>query len=574
MSVAPPSFMPPLVGALGLAIGVSLTIQRLKIPYTVALAGAGIIVGSIGALVFDTLDTSGAGALSADLILFLILPPLLFEGATKMDARELKRNWRTVSMLAVPSVILNTVIIGGIIWLLVWQGDGSRLMYALLLGAILAPTDPVSVLATFKEAGAPHRLATIVEGEALFNDGTGVVVFSVLLSLVIEAGQSAGITTTVLTGIGQFLLTVLVGAAVGAGLGMVANSALDWTDDHLVEVTISVATAFGAFLVAEQLHGSGVIAVVIAGLMVGSYGKIEKMTPQARVALDGFWEQVAFVINSVLFILLGFEVIQRVEAVGQRAVMLAFASIIAASIARLVIYPKMRLTPYTGEEAIPNSWHHIVYLSGLRGSVSLALLLLVAHISQHPEPGTTAFPPDIYADIFVMVASVVLFTLLVQGPMISWLIKKLGIIHGSDGRSEEFEEALATIVADEAALRELSRLEAAGLASKGAMARLKPEAQGRLLLAQDKLRELIEDPVFASRLSARTEARVLAAAQSALEDAEIVGLISGHTGSDMRWLINTDLALILRSEDAGGEVPLPKAKVAKSDPLTTLTESD
>ena len=158
--------------------------------------------------------------------------------------------------------------------------------------------------------------------------------------------------------------------------------------------------------------------------------------------------------------------------------------------------------------------------------------------------------------------------------MIAWLIKKLGIIHGSDGRSEEFEEALATIFADEAALRELARLERAGLASKGAMARLKPEAQGRLRLAQDRLNELIVDPVFASRLSARTEARVLDAAQSALEDAEIVGLISGHAGSDMRWLINTDLALLLRSEEAGGEVPLPRAKVAKSDPLTTLAESD
>ncbi len=564
MSVLPPPFMPPLVGALALAIVVALLIRPFRLPYTVALAGAGMLVGLLGAAAFDSLDTEGA--LSANLILFVILPPLLFDGASKMDARALKQNWRAVLMLAVPSVIINTIVIGTIVWVIIWSADPSYFLYAILVGSILAPTDPVSVLATFKEAGAPHRLSTIVEGEALFNDGTGVVLFQVILALVLTEGQ-VGLSETLVSGVAQFLMVVLVGAGVGALTGMVANTTLDWTENHLLEVTVSVATAFGSFLLAEQFHGSGVIAVVVAGLVVGSIGKVERMTPQARVALDHFWEQIAFVINSVLFILIGFEIVQRMQTAGMRTIPLALTAIGAASLARLVVYPKLALSPKVGDHEVPKEWRHVIYVSGLRGSVSLALLLILAHLVH-----TGDFDHGIYDDIFLMVSSVVLFTLLIQGPIITPLIKRLGIAHGDDGRSEEWERAIATLVAERASLSEFDRLAAAGLVTaEGGMA-LRASARKRQDLAKTTLLNLASDPDFSQRLNARTEARLRAAAQRAVADAEIVGLVSGDVGGSVRWSIDTELALLLTSEAASGEIPMPYAKIPSSDPLLHLSE--
>jgi len=125
------------------------------------------------------------GILSAQTILYLILPPLLFDGASKLSFGAFRRNWRITSLLAVPSVVVSMFVIGGIVWLVFWQGDPDKLLFALLLGAVLAPTDPVSVLALFKDCAAPHQLATIVESESLFNDGTGVVLFQVMLALLL-----------------------------------------------------------------------------------------------------------------------------------------------------------------------------------------------------------------------------------------------------------------------------------------------------------------------------------------------------------------------------------------------------
>ena len=317
MSATPPVYLGPILAALVVAITVALLIRKLKMPYTISLVIAGLVLGLFSKYK-DEYDLSLEGILSAEVILFLILPPLLFDGASKLDWGSFKRIWRITSILAVPGVIINMMVIGVLVWYLVWDANPDMMLFSLLLGAILAPTDPVSVLALFKECGAPHRLSAMVESESLFNDGTGVVMFQVMLALVIASltGESSTIGSVLISGIAMFLQMVIIGAMVGGALAYGSNLALRWTENHLLEVTISVALAFGSFFVAEQFHGSGVIAVVVAGMVLGNAGKHQEMTPQARVALDNFWEMIAFLINSILFLLIGFEIINRVSLNG------------------------------------------------------------------------------------------------------------------------------------------------------------------------------------------------------------------------------------------------------------------
>jgi CPA1 family monovalent cation:H+ antiporter len=505
------------------------------------------------------------GILSAQTILFLILPPLLFDGASKLSFEAFRRNWRITILLAVPTVVASMFIIGGIIWFAVWHGDPDKLLFALLLGAVLAPTDPVSVLALFKDCGAPHQLSTIVESESLFNDGTGVVLFQVMLALLLAMlyGETSGIGSTLLQGGLMFLQMVVIGAVVGAALAFAANQALVWTRNHLLEVTVTVALAFGSFLAAEHFHGSGVIAVVIAGMMVGNIGKITAMTPQARVSLDHFWEMVAFLMNSVLFLLIGFEMMSRIS-ISSNAILAAAVAIIATLVARLAIYPACAaVTKWSPDSDIPMSWRHVIFWGGLRGSIPLALLLILLDVMiTHPEgvfsmgAGTLT---AIYDEMLLMAFSVVLFTLIVQGMTITPLMKRLGVGQDSDGRTDRFEHAIAVLMSSGAALSELERMKSHSLAPDDQIDDAIVSEQERIEEAQKELNELTEDDDFRDRLKGRLEARMLAIRQAALTDAEMQGLISEHTSHEMRWKLDTDLTLLLHDDSLQGEVPLPQA---------------
>jgi CPA1 family monovalent cation:H+ antiporter len=545
-----------------MAIMVALAIRRFNMPYTIALVIAGLVLGLMSR--FDDLfSIELSGILSAEVILFLILPPLLFDGASKLSFHSFKRNWRLTILLAVPAVIISMFSIGLIIWVLIWQGDPEMFLFALLLGAVLAPTDPVSVLALFKECGAPHQLSTIVEGESLFNDGTGVVLFQVMAALVAASlmGDSSSLGSTLLEGALKFVQMVVIGSVVGAAIAFAANTALVWTRNHLLEVTITVAVAFGSFLLAEHFHGSGVIAVVVAGMMVGNIGKLQAMTPQARVGLDHFWEMVAFLMNSVLFLLIGFEMMERIEPSGD-ALLMILVAILAATIARLSIYPMCEIvTRWSPDSDIPKPWRHVIFWGGLRGSIPLALMLiLLDQWILHPDAELAAnLPSGVYDEMLLMAFSVVLFTLLVQGMTITPLMKKLGVGQDADGNTEKFEIAVATLMSSGAALLELQRMKEMGLAPVEQLDEAIASEKSRIDESRELLEELKSDESFKDRMQGRLDARLLAIRQRAVDDAERQGLISEHISLELRWKLDTDLTLLLEEAGLLGEVPLPQA---------------
>ena len=564
MSAVPPAYLAPILVALFSAICVALFIRKLNMPYTIALVITGLLLG-LFAQVQSQISFDLDGILTAEIILFLILPPLLFDGASKLDWGSFKRIWRLTSLLAVPGVILNMFVIALITWVLVWGADSEMFLFALLLGAILAPTDPVSVLALFKECGAPHRLSAMVESESLFNDGTGVVMFQVVLSLVIASlsGDTTGLGTTLLSGAAMFAQMVIIGGAVGGCLAYVSNLALRWTENHLLEVAVTVTLAFGSFFLAETFHGSGVIGVVVAGMVLGNTGKHDEMTPQARVALDNFWEMVAFLINSILFLLIGFEIINRVEFTSS-IIMLSFTAIFASLVARLAVYPiGWFVTEKTHDSNVPFAWRHVLFWGGLRGSIPLALMLILLDLwITHPADSLVddaSLLASVYDEILVMSFAVVLWTLIVQGLTIKPLMKKLGVGDSADGLSHDFEKNIGILVKCSAALDELDRMLELGITKQEIVDKQKEKLTVQKDEALENLQNIIKQEQFQSRLEGRIEARLKAIQQSAISRAERSGLLSTHVGAELRWKLDTELTLLLEKEDLKSEVPLPKA---------------
>jgi CPA1 family monovalent cation:H+ antiporter len=218
----------------------------------------------------------------------------LFEAAFHLNLTELRRNVATITILAVPGVILTMLVVGGMLVI----GPGMALGIALVFGALIAATDPVSVVAIFRQLGAPKRLESLLEGESLFNDGTAVVLFGIALAALDIAEFN------LLDGIADFFIVAGGGIAIGFLFGWIVQQLIGLIDDHLVETTLTTLLAFGSYLVAEQFHVSGVLAVVMAGLINGNLSQ-KGMSPTTRIVVLNFWEYVAFLANSAIFLLIG-----------------------------------------------------------------------------------------------------------------------------------------------------------------------------------------------------------------------------------------------------------------------------
>jgi CPA1 family monovalent cation:H+ antiporter len=347
-------------------------------------------------------------------VLHGMLAFLLFAGAIHVNLDELGREWLTISLLAILGTLISTCIVGGVTWLVLgWLGLGIPFLHALLFGALISPTDPIAVLGIMKSVGASRQLEVQVAGESLFNDGLGVVIFLVLLQLSGldgTAGSAATVSLSIDVGaVGMLLLKEVVGALVLAlAAGILTYQMLRRVDNYQVEVLLTLALAMGLYALADALHLSAPIAVVVAGLFVGNQGRAFAMTEKTREHVDTFWELVDEILNVVLFLLIGLELlVLPIEHGWLVAGVLAIPIVLSArwlSVAG-IIGPLSMVTAQS-KRAIP-----VLTWGGLRGGISLAMALsLPANDSRSLVLTLTYF--------------VVVFSILVQGLTVGRLIWK------------------------------------------------------------------------------------------------------------------------------------------------------
>ena len=487
---------------------VALVVRRFNIPYTVALVVVGLLL---------TLQSPANINLTPELILALFVPPLVFEAAFHINFQDLRRNLTNILILAVPGVILTTLIVGGVLAF----GTGLGLASALVFGALIAATDPVSVVAIFRTLGVPKRLSVLIEGESLFNDGTAIVVYNLALIVVLTGKFN------LLTSLGDFLSVSGGGVAIGLVLGWLISLLIARVDDYLIETTLTTLLAFGSYLLAERLHFSGVLAVVAACLICGNLGP-RGMSPTTRIVLFNFWEYVAFLANSLIFLLLGLQVNIPALLASWSFILWAILAVLAAR--TLVVYGLGWIVNKFADP-IPKRWLHVLNWGGLRGAIALALVL--------------SLPPNFAnRDQFRLMAfGVVLFTLLVQSTTMRPLIRRLGIII-RDPSQVEYEKHHARLTAMRAALNHLEHRHKEGLLSTQAWETLRPEYEKQVLTFGDEVRQTLKaaPDLEAQELdTARREA--LRAQRSALLGLFRDGIISQEVFSELGVEIDIRLGM-------------------------------
>jgi len=417
-----------------LVLSVSLSVATLPqifswfrhIPYTLLL----VIVG-LGLALLDVRLVN----LSPGLILSIFLPPLLFEAAWNLQWSTLKRDLIPICLFAIVGVLIS---IAGVAFGL-HQLAGLSLTTALLVGASLSATDPVSVTALFRELGVEKRLTVLMEGESLFNDGVAVVAFGLLVAFSLGTGELA-VQPIVL----QFLQVVGIGVGIGGLMGFGISYLTQRFDLPLVEQSLTLVSAYGTYLITEDLGGSGVIGVVTTGLILGNFGSRIGMNPRTRVIVSEFWEFLSFFVNSIVFLLIGDQI--RFAILGENLGTIALtvgAMILTRAIA---IYGLSFVSNRTAQAEISIPDQTILWWGGLRGSVSIALALSIPTMLPERE--------EVIATVF----GVVLFTLLVQGLTIQPLLKQLNLL-GDQPIRQHYAEAIARQTALQRVLQYLETIE-------------------------------------------------------------------------------------------------------------------
>lgn len=436
---------------------VAMVVKWVKLPYSISLVIVGLVIG-----VFHLLPIV---EMTPELILLVFLPALLFEASWNIDIRELKANWLAILVLAVPGVIISMAVVGYFMHFAI----GMPLQVAFLFGAMISATDPISVLALFRKLGMNKRLTMILEGESLFNDGTAVVLFKLVLALLIAQTQFSFAESA-----GNFLMTVLGGSFIGCALGYTASRITAFFDDHLLEITLTTILAYGAYLVAEQLRLSPVISVVAAGIVMGNYGSRASMSATTRLAVNSFWEYAAFLVNSLVFLLIGLQV--KFDLLQKYSVSIGVA-IAAILISRaLVVYG---LTPIFSKKLapIPWSWRNLLFWGALRGSLSMALALSLPNSITHRE------------ELLITTFGVVLFTLLLPGLTIEPFVKLFKMNPG-DPKLVAYKQLKSVQMSNNRALDFLNDLKKQGSLSEDAYERLKEEIKQSQLETKQTIEEL------------------------------------------------------------------------------------
>jgi CPA1 family monovalent cation:H+ antiporter len=509
-----------LIVSLLVASIVAVVVRRIRLPYTVALVLVGLFISVDGERLIVELTPRATLALyepipsfiqtlldfDPQFILALFVPPIIFEAAFHLEFKQLRSNLVPILILAVPGVVLSTFIVGGIVSAGV---VGLTFGVAVIFGALISATDPVAVVALFGALGVPRRLAVAVEGESLFNDGIAIVVFSIALMALAEPGSF-----NLVLGIVDFLWVSLGGLGLGTALGWVVSHLISRIDDYFVEITLTTVLAIGSYLVAEEVGVSGVLAVVAAGIVSGNLG-LPGMSPTTKIVLLSFWEYVAFLANSLIFLLIGIKINvgDLVPAFGP--ILVAVAAVLVAR--AIIVYGLLWLTRLGGSEAhVPMNWRHVLFWGGLRGAISLALALSLPQTLQYR------------GGLLLMAFGVVLFTLLAQGTTIQFLLEWLGLSERPEHVVAR-EMKLGRLYAAQAGMSRLIDLRHDGLLAGNVWNALRDEYRDTSQRLSEEMIQLFDEYPDLERevlLQARREA--LRAERGALSDALRQGLISEH----------------------------------------------
>ncbi|QHS23725.1 Na+/H+ antiporter [Virgibacillus sp. MSP4-1] len=450
-----------------IAAGITAIAKKFERPYPIALVIVGTIIGLFHIPILEPLiELITEGEIFNFVILTLFLPALLGEAALKLPFSHLEENKNPILALAFGGTLLSFIVIG---LLSLWLMDIS-IPAAFVFAAVLSATDPVSVLSIFKSVGVHKRLSTVIEGESLINDGLAVVLFNIsafsLLTYLDLGFEGLGL------GVWEFVKVVSLGLIIGGALGYGFSKITKYFDDYPLEIIFSIILFYGAYLLAETFHASGVIAVVVSALVLGNYGTKIGMSPTTRLNINNFWDVAALLANSLVFLMVGLE-ITRINVADKW--WMIFLAILIVLIARSVaVYGSLLFI-----SNFPNPWKHILNWGGLRGSISIALVL--------------SLPRDFAGrdEVLIMAFSVVLFSLVIQGLTIKPLISLLGVKEKEKGY-EDYRKIIARGHRYETAIDEVEKVKNKLLISETVARELIDHYEQSLEELQDKIKELFE----------------------------------------------------------------------------------
>ncbi|HWB87461.1 MAG TPA: sodium:proton antiporter [Bryobacteraceae bacterium] len=475
-----------------LAVGsaVAIAAKRIAVPYNVAL----VVVG----LMLVLLNVLPQTPMNPEVVLMVFLPVLVFESALSSDSTSMRQAVRPILALAVPGVavsLLGTAVIAT--WAI-----GLPFTVSLLLGAVLSITDTVSVLLAFRSVRVPHRLAAIMEGESLFNDGTALVLVSVAASVVVS-GHAELLQTT-----RMFLVAIGAGALIGAAFGIIGSQVIRRAPDDLTAILASLVLVFATSLATEQVHGSPVIAVVVTGVLLG-HDMRSRLDASRILGLQGFWEIAGFILNVWLFLLVGMQL--RAELLLQEALPIVLA-VIALHMGRAVaVYGCFGALRFFKGDKVPWRWQHVMIIGNVKGALSMAAVL--------------ALPKNIpdRERLIAIVFGVTLVTLVTQALPFRRLLTWLNV--GGTAMDQAADRSKAILIDARRAQAELDGLLASGLISRREHAQRWAGFQRDIIGAERILhghrQSMAHDQV--------AEHAVLSARKAAILDAARRGLISRQT---------------------------------------------
>lgn len=521
---------------------VALVARRLKLPYTLALVVTGVCLG------FVELEELEVFHLTSEVLFTFLLPALLFEAALHLDIVDFRRNMGPILSLALIGVSVSAGLTGLLLYgALVPTGlmPGIPTAVVCLFAVVIAATDPISVLALFKTLGVPRRLYLLVEGESLLNDGVAVVLFVIVAAVFgVEVGHAEqvellGAGAVILYALKTFVVMAGGGVLVGAMTGALFSALMRQFDDHLVEITLTTVVAFGSFLLAEELGCSGVLSTVTAGVVTGSFGAKYGMSTRTRLAVEDFWEYAAFVANTIVFLLMGLVLhIEDLLADGGLVVIGFIAIVAARAVAVYTVWPVLRAAGYR----LPANWSHVLVWGGLRGSLSMVLVLGIA-------PTFTGRETLIH-----LVFGVVSASLFLQGLTIGPLLARLGISTGRDERRVAVEAERARVLGVVAAERTLSTMRHEGILDPNSADRLGRWLTARREGAEARLVEKVgTDGALSDQAMAESLITLLDAEREAVRHAARLEVIHSEAAETMLGELDERMS-VLREGLHDGEV--------------------